>query len=305
MGRIAAAMKRAQRQREARGAQTAPTSEVTVGPPADRTEGSFDNLQEAPSLGTEWIATSPALEPVEATRASIGSEQVDRHVIACHEPGSATAEKYRSVRTRLLTARKGRRTSIHAIVSTQGGEGRSVTAANLGFCMAEFGHLRVAVVDLDFRRRGLTEMFRLADAPGMAEVIREEADLDDICVPAVRTNLYVVPAGELGDSAISTLLGNERLSRLFAQLHDRFHYIFVDTPPMHDVSDAGLIAPLCHSVLLVVRMNCTPESYVRRSIRTIQVNGIPIEGCILTGERDMHIPILCGENNDNAFGSGF
>ena len=305
MGRIATAMKRAQKQRAAHRAQTAPASEATVEPRTDSAPVGSEHLQEAPSLGTEWIATPPAMESVETTRAAIGPEQIDGHVVACHQPGSATAEKYRSVRTRLLTARKGRRSNIHAIASTQSGEGRSVTAANLAFCMAELGHLRVAVVDLDFRTRGLTKMFSLADAPGMAEAIREESGLNEICVPAVRTNLYVVPAGELGNSEISTLLGGERLGRLFAHLHERFHYVFIDTPPMHDVSDTGLIAPRCHSVLMVVRMNRTPESYVRRSVRMIQANGIPIEGCILTGERDMHIPILCGENNDNAFGGGF
>jgi len=305
MGRIAAAMKRAQRQREGRAAPKKRGTAKAAEPQTDSAGGGGEAPAAASPLGTEWIAEPPVLEPIDTARAPIEPDRIDQHVVACHEPAGLMAEKYRAVRTRLLTARGGRRSCIYAVASTLRGEGRSVTAANLGFCLAELRHVRAAVVDLDWRTRGLTGMFGLTGAPGIADVVREDASLAEVCVPAVHGNFYVVPAGDLQNDPPSVLLGAERLGCVFSQLLERFHYVFVDTPPMHDVADVGLIAPLCHSVLLVVRMNRTPEPLVRRSVKVLQANRVPIEGCILTGGREEHIPILSSEEGGNAFGSGF
>jgi len=44
-----------------------------------------------------------------------------------------------------------------------------------------------------------------------------------------------------------------------------------------------MIAPLCHSVVIVIRMNHTPEHVVRRSVRILQANRIEIAGSLLVG----------------------
>jgi Mrp family chromosome partitioning ATPase len=180
-----------------------------------------------------------------------------------------------------------------------------VTAANLGLCLAELRHLRVAVVDLDFRTRGLTAMLGLEGMPGMAEVIRGQEPVAEMCVPLVRRNLHVLPAGAIGDDTPGSLLGAERLPRVFRELAERFHYVLVDTPPIHDAADAGVIAPWCHSVLMVVRMNRTPEPWIRRSVRRLQANQVAIEGCILTDCKDESVAALCSEGEELSPDSGF
>jgi predicted acyltransferase len=70
---------------------------------------------------------------------------------------------------------------------------------------------------------------------------------------------------------------------VFKEINDRFHYSLIDTPAVSSVADIGLIAPLCHSVLIVIRMNRTPEPLLRRSVKMLQANHVPITGCILAG----------------------
>ncbi len=159
-----------------------------------------------------------------------------------------------------------------------------MTAANLAFSLAELRHLRVALIDLDFRRSGLHGLLGGASRPGVAEVLRGEKSLSEVCVPLVRPNLHFIPAGDPASTTPSELLSNQRIGALFHEIGERFHYGLIDTPPIDAGADIGLIAPLCHSVIFVVRMNATPEPLVRRCVRMLQANGILIAGSILIGD---------------------
>ena len=152
--------------------------------------------------------------------------------------------------------------------------------------MAELRHLRVALIDLDFRQRGLDRLLGAGNQPGVAEVLRGEHTLSEVCIPLVRPNLHYVPAGVLGGTTPSELLSSQRVSVLFREISERFHYGLIDTPPSDTVADVGLVAPLCHSAIFVIRMNATPEPLVRRCVRMLQANGVLIAGSILVGGCD-------------------
>ena len=288
MGRIAEALKRAQQERERLGddggepaAVVEPTSGVVSGRPKGRRTGrvpgsdplSRASILDVPSLSKLAPIEGPIIEPA----------YVDRDVVTFHDPESAFAEKYRSVRTRLLTDNAGGMARIFAVTSSQPKEGKTVTAANLGFALAELRHLRVAVIDLDFRRRGLSRRFQVDDRAGLAEVLRGEKKLAEVCARVVKDNLVLVPAGDPGDSVLSDLLASSRATAVFKEFNQRFHYTLVDTPPVNTAADIGSIAPLCHSVIMVIRMNRTPESLLKRSVKLLEANHLSIAGCILAG----------------------
>ncbi len=284
MGRIAEALKRAEEERNRNLAEQmagAVTAEPAPGPGEiafeDRFgENSADSIVEPPAGPRPFIVTAVPIQP--------GSIHVS--VVALHEPASITAERYRSVRTRLLTSNPSGEPRLHAVTSSLPREGKTTTAANLAFSLAELRHLRVALLDLDWRQRGLELLLGVKGRPGVAEVIRGEHSLAEVCVPLVRSNLHFVPAGELKDATPTELLSCERGAALFRELKERFHYALIDTPPVHTVADIGLIAPLCHSTLFVIRMNVAPEPLVRRCVRMLQANGTRIAGAVLAGECD-------------------
>jgi Mrp family chromosome partitioning ATPase len=144
-------------------------------------------------------------------------------------------------------------------------------------------HLRVAMIDLDFRQRGLSRRFGLDAQPGMAEVLRGERRLAEVCLPFVRENLCLIPAGDPAGANPSELISAGHAAGVFKELNERFHYTLVDTPPVSTVADIGLVAPMCHSVILVIRMNRTPEPMLRRSVKLLQANHVSIAGCLLAG----------------------
>jgi capsular exopolysaccharide synthesis family protein len=302
MGRIAEALKRAQQERERRrhvdlADRTGPVSIDW------RQTGPGPTLTESPTAGSakyslsEMIIKPPPPRKSFAVMAEpIPAEGLDPRILAYHEPTSGIAEKYRSVRTRLVTNNPGGGTRIHAITSTLRQEGRTVTVANLGFSLAELKHLRVAMVDMDFRQQGLTRMLRADDRPGIAEVLRGETRLAEVCIPAVRENLHFIPTGRLGQVNPSDLLAGDQMAEVFREIGERYHYALVDTPPLHACADVGLIGPLCHSLLIVIRMNHTPEPLLRRSVKMLQANHIMITGCILAGVNDDAVNFSDGQD---------
>jgi capsular exopolysaccharide synthesis family protein len=286
MGRIAEALKKAQQERSRRagasGATLAPEAPVAETPPPS-------GVKTAAAAGVARIVDAPAPRPFLITASPILPEAVAPDVVVFHDPGNPISERYRSARTRLVSENPGGGPRVFAITSSLPHEGKTVTTANLGFSMAELRHLRVAVIDCDFRRRGLTNLFKAGDRPGLAEFIRGEKALADVCVPVVRENLFLIPTGDCRTTLPGELLAGTQAAAAFREMHSRFHYGLIDTPPMDTVADIGMIAPLCHSVVIVIRMSRTPDYLLRRSVRMLQANHVEIAGSILVGycERTM------------------
>jgi len=293
MGRIAEALKRAQQERARRAGESpaaddaAPRSGLTEpqvpGPSGPDLAGAAD------AFASSLFVAPPSPQPFCVTAPAITPERIDPRVVVLHEPASPIAERYRSARTRLLTGNPDGGPRVFAVTSSLPKEGKTLTTANLGFGLAELRHLRVAVIDCDFRQRGLSRLFGAEDQPGLAEIIRGEKALADVCLPVVRDNLYLVPSGDIQGMMPGELLAGAQAAVTFKEINDRFHYSLIDAPPANTVADIGLIAPLCHSVVIVIRLARTPEPLLRRCVRMLQANHVPIAGSILVGycERTM------------------
>lgn len=287
MGRIAEALKRAQEERARRQETESPQQESAARPSGDplasqnRMKGSGDK----DVLASAKLLEVPSMSPSTALMApSVLKQNLAPELIAYHDPNHTISEKYRSTRTRLMTGNVEYRPRIFAVSSAMPGEGKTITTANMGFSFAELKHLRVAVLDLDFRNRGLTRLFKVEDQPGIAEILRGEATLAQVCLSAVRPNLHLIPTGRLDSENPTDLLTGGRASALSKELRERFHYSLLDTPPISTVADIGLIAPLAHSVIMVIRMNKTPEPVIAHSVKSLQANNVAIAGGILVGD---------------------
>jgi len=289
MGRIAQALKKAQRERQQRHADPVAPAPDPAGihqpdaPPTQPVEPltGAGTLQDPPQVAdqpTALIVPQPEHEIPQGN-----GDLLDPALVAYHDKASPITEQYRSVRTRLLSQNPVNQRRALAITSSGIGEGKTVTTINLAFVMAELRHLNVLVLDGDFRRHSLATMLNISPAPGLAEMIQGQAQLQDVLKPTCLPNLHVIPGGSTGQTNATELLGSERAAELFKQFRQQYHYVLVDTPPTNTFTDAGIIGQLCDAVLMVVRMNRTPEPFAKRAVRILQANNIDIAGCILTG----------------------
>ena len=210
-------------------------------------------------------------------------EGLSESLVPFYERSSLVTEQYRSLRTRLLSNNPNYEHRILAITSAVPKEGKSVTTLNLGCILAEIRHLKVLVVDGDFRRSSLAHMLSQPAGPGLAEVLDGESTYDEVLRTTPIPNMMFIPAGSTNNRSPAELLTAAAASPTFRRMQNDFHYTIVDTPPATTVTDMGIIGQLCTGVIVIVRLHRTHEAAAKRAVRLLQVNNIPIVGCLLVG----------------------
>ena len=210
-------------------------------------------------------------------------------LVAHHKRGSPLAEEYRELRTSLLAQYKDERFCL-LVTSAKPEEGKTVTCLNLGIVLAERQEYRTAVVDCDLRwRKGkkgkkgkIASLLRSEQGPGMADLLRGTATLEDVLQPTSYPNLLVVPAGQAETEEVGELLAKQELEEIVGQLRRDFDHVLLDTPPVNVVSDAGIIGRAVREALLVVRMYGTDRESVDEAIRLLHSANVKPVGVILT-----------------------
>ena len=186
-------------------------------------------------------------------------------LVAATDPGSAAAEQYRLLRTKLEG--EARRTQLLLVTSPRIGDGKTTTSANLALTMAQEFQQKVVLVEADLRRPRLAEQFGVRGEPGLADVLVGAAALEDSLVPVPGHHLYLLPAGPA--AARSTeLLASPVMQRVIAALRARFNRIVLDTAPAA-MADTHVLARLADGVLVVVRSGITPRPALERTLAGI------------------------------------
>ena len=170
------------------------------------------------------------------------------------------------------------------IVSSEPNEGKSFIAMSLWKQMALAGE-KTIFVDCDMRKSVLVEQYQIEredgkDLWGLSHYLSDNKKLED-CI--LTTDL---PDGDILPNANnivnpSMLLESRRFSELLDILAERYHYVFMDVPPLGLVSDAERIGHFCDGAILTVRSGETPKSIIRNSISQLERAGCPILGIAL------------------------
>jgi polysaccharide biosynthesis transport protein len=179
------------------------------------------------------------------------------------QPRGVVAEAFRQIRGTVL---QRMRTSGHRsllVVSAMPGSGGSTIAANLAAAMAAADE-NVLLIDANFRRPSQHRTFKLADAPGLGEVLAGTTPLD----AAVREcssvpNLSLLTAGA-GPTRVFERLATERMTAVIAEASSKFDLVIVDAAPAVVSGDARALADRCDASLLVVRAFSEKRGMVAR-----------------------------------------
>ena len=153
----------------------------------------------------------------------ISPARVEPHLVAVTDPRSPHAEQYRSLRTRVLHA--GERRNLQALVVTSAGvmEGKTVTALNLSWLLAQADGVRAILVDGDLRHPCAGEYLDIETPVGLSEVLAGEANLEDTIVRLEPAGLCLLPGGTARDDA-PELLSGPRFSAVLGELRRTFAY---------------------------------------------------------------------------------
>jgi capsular exopolysaccharide synthesis family protein len=193
----------------------------------------------------------------------VSPSRVEPHLIAVSQPRSAYTEQFRSLRTRVLEA--GERLQMRAIVVTSAGvaEGKTLTALNLAWLLAQTEGVRALVIDSDLRRPCATDYLGI-DAPvGLSEVLGGQLSIEDAIVRLEPSGLHLLPGGRPRDD-VAELLSGPSYGRVLTEVRRMFDYIIIDAPPLGIFTDANVLMSRADGGILVVRAGKTRYSAVDR-----------------------------------------
>ncbi len=194
-------------------------------------------------------------------------------------------EQYKILRTNLdFTLPEDVKCPIIGVTSSMRGEGKSTTAVNLSYVLAEKGN-PVLLIDGDLRIPSIAKKMNIEPSPGLTDLLMGHgAHMPDF-QSALLKNWYILPSGDIPPNP-SELLGSRRMEYILNSLRESFDYIVIDLPPVNIVSDALSIASLITGMIVVVREDYTEKKELERCFRQLQLSNVNVLGCILNESKN-------------------
>jgi len=156
------------------------------------------------------------------------------------------------------------------------GEGKSFLARVAAEALADDDSIAVTLLECNWEHPSFSTDFNLAQGPGLAEWLRQECSLDAIRHQALH-NLTVIPAGESKNNAVGLLRAFHQRGVLEVLTRPN-EVIIVDLPSVTTTPYGQLAASMVDSLILVVRMGVTPESFITEA--NAMLKGLPMQGII-------------------------
>lgn len=208
--------------------------------------------------------------------AAVGKNPLELTI--ANAPHSMTAEQFRTVRSRLAHVAPLESTRSILITSPQPGDGKTTVACNLAAGMALNGR-RVLLVDANFRKPRIHEVFGASNDVGLAGCLADADRFDDAIIEAKSVpNLYVLPAGPRPANATELIEGSNFTDVLDRAL-EQFDLVIFDSGPVLFVSETGALAPQVDGVISVVRARRSSRGLLGRlrdSLRSLNVEHLGV-----------------------------
>ena len=157
------------------------------------------------------------------------------------------------MRTRVLQRLRAAQWNVLGVSGTGPGEGKTVTAVNLAYSLAQDVNHNVVLVDLDLRRPSLHTYLGLEPKYDLSDYLNGTADLDEILVRPGEDRLAIL-TNQTTYRDSSEVLSSPELVALVHQLKNLGPKTITiyDLPPALAGDDVLAFAPLIDALLLVV-----------------------------------------------------
>ncbi len=165
------------------------------------------------------------------------------------------------------------------ISSAIAGDGKSTVAFNLAQVAATMGQ-RVLLVDADMRQPEIHKLSNLNNQWGLSNLISTNLPLSEVLrpMPAMK-HLSVITSGPIPPDP-TKLLSSEKMKSLMSEFHNSFDLVIYDAPELVGLADASLLIPHTSGILLVVRMDKTDSSVLKRALDSLKLSRMNVLGVI-------------------------
>ncbi|TVQ31789.1 MAG: hypothetical protein EA356_13830 [Geminicoccaceae bacterium] len=223
-----------------------------------------------PARAVEARATASGFDLTTAKSFSVAPRQAEASRLVTLMPDAGRADIFRMLRTQLVQRMKNVGARSVAVFSARDGEGKTLVACNLAVALARQGSGPVFLLDFDFRRPTVHEVFGLQVDHRVSGIIEGTASLGDVIQQINGLPLYLLPQGRAHPAA-SELIAARQARDLLKDLRD--HYvdstIVVDCSPLLLTDEPLSVQQIVDSCLLVVQQGRTRRDEVQRAAELI------------------------------------
>ncbi len=239
---------------------------------------------DSPVIGIipEWEAEGEAKKSKhKRRRVNSGPDRDYTGKLLCQQTPFAVSEAFNTLRTNLCYSTAAEHCPVFAITSDFSGSGKSVISANVALSLSMLGK-RTLLIECDLRRPELGKIFSCGLDSGMSELLSGNADSVEQVIYKYEKNLDIIFSGRIPPNP-SELLGSEMMRTIVASCKEKYDFIIIDTPPVFEVSDIGVISHLLTGTVMVARSNYSDVDALTSSEELIKgVNG-RIVGYVVNG----------------------
>jgi succinoglycan biosynthesis transport protein ExoP len=171
-----------------------------------------------------------------------------------------------------LAAGPGRGGRVILVASAEHGDGRSTVAAGLAATLAASGH-RVVLLSTDLRSRSIDDHFANGPAKGIVDIVERGLDPVEATDLPLGDGLLLVSAGAPTNQP-ALVLQSPKLRAFVAAKRADTDFLILDSSPASSSADAGSLAALADTLLLVVRPRHTKAAAAAAAIDQTSQTGV-------------------------------
>jgi polysaccharide biosynthesis transport protein len=230
-------------------------------------------------------------------------------MIVLEEPHSAASEAFKVLRARIqLTTIQDRPVKTILISSGWQGEGKTMVAVNIAYCLAQLKK-RVLLIDCDLRRPRIHKIMGTSKTPGLVDYIMDKVSLQSTIqntklehlafissgaidinsneifdlLKATKSNLKSIKFEDSGTTTLDTteLLASQEMENFLLEMKNHYDYIIIDSAPLISVIDSELLARYADGIILVVSSYITENKIMNEAIELIKKINISFLGIVL------------------------
>lgn len=241
---------------------------------ASRLDNGFRSLEQIEQEGVPTLGLVPRV-------GGRGVRRTPPETYVVDEPISPYSEAIRALYTGILLSKADAPPKLVLITSAVPNEGKTSLALSFARGIARIGQKKLVLLDCDLRRPQVHAKLFLGGVPGLVEYLEGEATLEEILEVDDESNALIIPAGRSPENPVD-LLASDRFKDLLAMLSEACDMVVIDSPPVHAVSDARILARLADKTIFVARWAKTGRELVLRGVQQIVDAGGDLAGVALT-----------------------
>jgi capsular exopolysaccharide synthesis family protein len=192
----------------------------------------------------------------------------------------SASEAYKRLRTNLMfTMTDEGKCRVLGVTSAVHGEGKSTTAVNLAYTLAE-ANKRVLLIDGDLRLPAISEKLQINQAPGLSNTLAGALDSKLEAIIELDKNLSVLTSGDVPPNP-TELLGSAHMKELIEAFSETYDFILIDLPPVNVVADATVVSSVLDGMIVVVRNGYSTSRALNACVKQLELADVKIFGFVL------------------------